>query len=118
MRGISCATSAACSGSTSSWPVKRRCRADAPGGSEIMIGSIGTKATSPSDRLGRAVLLLARQQRRRDRRSPDIDRVEAAAAERQRADQPEEQALAARFGRSRASAGAASAASVMAVPVR
>ena len=42
--------------------MKRRCRAEAPGGSEIMIGSIGTKATSPSTvapAVGRAVAAVA-----------------------------------------------------------
>jgi len=41
---MSAATSPAIAGSTSSWPVKRRCRAEDPGGSEIITGSSATKA--------------------------------------------------------------------------
>ena len=97
MRGISCATSAARSGSTSSCPVKRRCRADAPGASEIMIGSIATKATSPrgaSSCFPPWPPALARHQRLRVQQ-PAPNGVEPAPAERQRGEKPDHQPFAA-----------------------
>ena len=108
--------------------MKRRCRAEEPGGSEIMIGSIGTKATSPRTVAAAsaavaaaavaaavAAVAAAADQRRRVE-EPGIDRVEAAAAEREGADEPEDQPELALASPAAASS-AISAASVMAAPI-